>query len=561
MRPTAPRVTRLSVIPSVDAPLSGTALAISPDGSRIVYLSAGNSMLSVRAIDELDPYDFADLGSLRLPFVSPDGQWIGFFDSVNSLKKVPMTGGVGVTVCSLGGAAPRGGTWSPDGTIIYGTDDPATGLWRVPDVGGEPELLTTPDRGRGDHWWPQILPGGRNVLLTLMGGPQAGLQVAVLDLESGEIKTLLPGSDARYLPTGHLVYGEPGTLRAVAFDLDRLEVIGASVPVQDGVATSRNGDVAFDVSNDGTLVYLAGGVQVPERRLVWVDRNGNEEPIPAPPGGYTIPRISPDGSKVVIDTREPGVDMRIWDLERQVMARFFFASAPYPVWTPDGERIAFSDFESGTGNLAWRVADGSAPKELLAESPNSRYATSFTPDGAQLIFREEGRPTGLDLMVLTLDGDTQPEPLIATPANELNGEISPDGRWLAYKSNASGQDEVYVRPFPNVNDGLWQISTNGGMQPVWVRGERELLYRERDGAVMSVPVEFEPTFLPGTPTRLIEGLYYSGGPGRSYDVSPDGRRLLMITRGDESGGTSQAPTIVVVQNWFEELMRLVPTGQ
>ncbi len=561
MRPIAPRVTRLSIIPSVNAPLSSTALAISPDGSRIVYVAAGSSQLSVRAIDELEPNDLANLGSPRQPFISPDGQWIGFFDSVNALKKVAMTGGAAISVCSMGGAAPMGGSWSPDGWIIYGTDDPATGLWRVPDSGGEPELLTTPDRDLGDHWWPQVLPGGREVLLTLRGRRVSEPQVAVLDLESGEIKTLLPGSHARYVPTGHLVYGISETLRAVEFDLDRLEAIGASVPVQERVATTRTGAMAFAVADDGTLVYVPGEMQGSSRRLVWVDRQGNEELLATPPGGYYIPRLSPDGTKVAIDNRESGADIWIWDFARQAMTRFTFTGGPYPVWTPDGERIVFSSFDSGVGNLAWRIADSSAPLELLTEGSNSRYASSFTPDGAYLVFREEGRPTGLDIMILEMEGDRQAELLLGTQFNELNAEISPDGRWLAYKSNESRRDEVYVRPFPNVNDGLWQITTDGGMHPAWARSGRELFYRAPDGALMGVPVELQPSFSAGTPTKILDGSDLLGGPGRAYDVSPDGERFLMITGGEGSADAASLPSLVVVQNWFEDLKRLVPREQ
>jgi serine/threonine-protein kinase len=176
-----------------------------------------------------------------------------------------------------------------------------------------------------------------------------------------------------------------------------------------------------------------------------------------------------------------------------------------------------------------------------------------------LIFREEGRPTGLDIAMFTLEGDRQPEFLIETQHNELNAEISPDGRWLAYKSNESGRDEIYVRPFPNVDAGLWQISTDGGMQPAWARSGRELFFRAPDGALMRVPVELQPRFTAGTPTKLVEGPYLLGGPGRAYDVSPNGERFLMIMEGNGTGGTTSPKSIVVVQNWFEELRRLVPT--
>jgi len=558
MRPMPPRVTRLSINPTAEAPLSGTALAISPDGTRIVYPSANGAQLSVRAIDELEPNNIVGLGSTRHPFISPDGQWIGFFDGVNALKKVAMTGGAAVTVCSLGGAAPRGGSWSPNGTIIYATDDPATGLRLVPDIGGEPELLTTPEQGQGNHSWPRFLPGGRAVLVTVGSRGAAENQVAVLDLESGVFKPLLPGRNAQYVPTtGHLVYRISGTLRAVVFDLERLEVIGASVPVLEGVASSGG---AFSVAADGTLVYVPGGIQRASRRLVWVDRQGNEELLPIPPGLYAIPRLSPDGTKVALDNRESRANIWIWDLERQTMARLTFGLAGYPLWTPDGKRVVFTSFDARVGNLSWRATDGSTPLERISEGSNSRYATAITADGTHLIFREEAGQSGLDIAMLTLDGDLRSETLIKTQYNELNAELSPDGRWLAYKSNELGQDEVYVRPFPNVDAGLWQISIDGGMQPAWARSGRELFYREPDGALMRVPVELQPRFTAGTPTKVLEGLYYRGGPGRAYDVSPDGERFLMIKESDPSGDAISPPSIVVVQNWFEELKRLVPIG-
>jgi len=240
------------------------------------------------------------------------------------------------------------------------------------------------------------------------------------------------------------------------------------------------------------------------------------------------------------------------------MTRFTFGTAAYPVWTPDGKRLIFTSFEAGVGNLSWRASDGTTPLERLTEGQNSRYPSAISPDGNRLVFREEAGATGLDIAMLSLDGDRRPERLLGTRHNELNAEISPDGRWLAFKSNKSGQDEIYVRPFPNVGGGQWQISTDGGVHPAWAKSGRSLFYRALDGTLMEVPVELQPRFAPGTPTRLLEGRHLLGGPGRAYDVSPDGERFLMITKDDGSGDGVSGPTISVVLNWFSELERLAP---
>jgi len=554
VRPPVPRVTRLSItLPAEVLP----TIAVSPDGTQVVYVGAAGSGLSVRALDELTPRHLTDLGSPSQPFISPDGKWIGFFDGLKSLKKVPMTGGPPVLVCPLGGTAARGASWSPDGTIIFATDDPGTGLWRVPDAGGVAELLTTPKQGNDDHHWPHVLPGGRAVLFTVRQMGLADPLVALLELDSGAVKTLLPGSHPMYVPTGHLIYESSGTLRAVGFDLGQLETVGTSVPVLEQVATTRSGQIGASVANDGTLVYLPGGIRGVSRRLVWVDREGNEELLPVPPGAYMIPRISPDGASVALDNREISANIWIWDFEREAMTRFTFETSAYPVWTPDGRMLVFTAFDKGVGNLTWRVSDGTAMHERLMEGPNSRYPTSITPDGTRLVYREEAGATGLDLAMLTLGSDAPPEPLIATEFNELNAEISPDGRWLAYRSNESGRDEVYVRPFPNVEAALWQVSTDGGQHPVWARSGEELFYRGLDGSLMQMPVELQPRFVACTPTKLFEGPYLRGS-GRAYDVSPDGRRFLMIKEGDGPSDDSSPPGIIVVQNWFEELRRLVP---
>jgi serine/threonine-protein kinase len=370
------------------------------------------------------------------------------------------------------------------------------------------------------------------------------------------------GSHARYVPTGHLVYGVAGTLRAVAFDLRRREVVGTPVPVVEQVMTTSGANMS--ISDDGTLVYVPGGVQAPTFMLVWVDRQGREEPIKAPPRFYRYPRLSPDGARVAL---EAVVDIWIWDLARETLTRFTFDPAldQYPVWTPDGRRVLFRSQRSGPHNLFWQAADGTGAVERLTESPNEQTPYSVSPDGTRLVFREDVRATGQDLKVLTLQGERRAEPLVQTAFNELNAEISPDGRWLAYDSNESGREEIYVRPFPDANSGRWQISTGGGRTPLWARSGKELFYRAPDGAVMGVAVEVAggASVRVGTPTKLVEGPYLGGTAGttagRTYDVSPDGRRFLMVKEAASTDATSAPREIVVVQNWFEELKRLVPT--
>ena len=382
---------------------------------------------------------------------------------------------------------------------------------------------------------------------------------------TGAQKVLMPGSHAQYVPTGHLLYNASGTLRAIGFDVGRLEVLGISVPVLNQMPATRDSPSGVSVASSGFFAYvsgLSGGPQDVSRQLVWVDRQGMEQSLGAPLDAYAIARVSPDGTKVVIDGRnEAAVGLTMWDINRKTITRFTFGRDAYPLWTPDGRRVVFTSFDAktGVGNLFWRSADGTATPERLSEASKSRYATSFTPDGARLVFREEAGPAGVDIGMLMMGSERRSEPLIQTEFSELNPEISPDGRWLAYQSNQSGRAEIYVRPFPDVNAGLWQVSTSGGIQPAWTRNGRELFYRTQDGALMAVPIEVEPDFLAGAPTRVLEGRHFRGSPYRAYDVSPDGKRFLMITRGGGPGSAASPPSITVVLNWDQELKRLVPT--
>ena len=334
---------------------------------------------------------------------------------------------------------------------------------------------------------------------------------------------------------------------------------------------------------DGTLVYATGGAQAaPTFTLVWVDRQGREEPLKAPPRSYRYPRLSPDGTHVALDLGgQAERDIWIWEFARETLTRLTFDPQvdSHPAWTPDGQRIVFRSTRTGQSNLFWQAADGTGAVERLTENPNNQqFPGSFSPDGTRLVFREETAATGADLMVLALDAARRPpppaqgvagsagnstsnaRPLVQTTFNELNGEISPDGRWLAYQSDESGRDEIYVRPFPDADRGRWQISTGGGNRPLWARSGRELFYLAPGVAMMSVSVEGGSTFRAGNPARLFEGRYSMPvtTSGRTYDVSPDGQRFLMIKVGDGPDQTAAPPSIVVVQNWFEELKRLVP---
>jgi serine/threonine-protein kinase len=540
-------------------------VAITPDGTRVVYVGANNTALFVRALDQLNATSLTGLGDPYGPFVSPDGQWIGFFEGVSSLKKVAITGGPAVTLGRPGGTA-IGASWGADGTIIFATNDRTTGLQRITAAGGEPTALTRPNlaSGEDDHIWPEFLPGGQAVLFTITAttGGLDQAQIAVLDLRTGTQRVLIQGGrHARYVSSGHLVYVAAGRLHAVAFDLARLAVAGTPVTVQPEVPTGTD----WTVAPDGSLVYVSGGVsdvEVP-RNLVWVDRQGQETPIPAPPRDYAFPRVSPDGTRLALYIPDRQIDIWLWDLARSTLTRATFdrGADVFPVWPPDGRQLLISSARAGAVNLFAQAADGSGDVTRLTTSPNVQHATSVTPDGSRLVFTETAPATGPDVMQLRLDGTFAVTPLVRTPFTERNGEVSPDGRWLAYEANDSGPFNIYVRPFPDVSSGYWQVSMDGGTRPLWARNSAELFYLSTTGALMRVGLARGPTWAATTPTKLFEGRYGAGAnqSGRTYDITPDGKRFLMIKAGVSADQAAVPTSLVVVQNWREELKRLAPT--
>ncbi len=528
-------------------------VALSSDGTRFVY--SANEQLYLRALGQMEATPVRGTEGARGPFFSPDGEWVGFW-AEGQLKKVAISGGAPVTLCEA--QNPSGARWGSDDNIVFGQG--GAGIMRVSADGGTPDVLIPLESAEGAAHGPQVLPGEKAVLFTLgVNANWNDARIVLHSLETGERKVLIEGGkDARYVPTGHLVYVLDGTLLAVPFDVEKLEVTGGPVPMAEGVRTAgRSGAAQFSVSDTGTLVYISdSGLE--SRTLVWVDRDGREEALAAEPRAYTYPRISPDGGRLALDVRDQEHDIWIWDFVRETLSRFTFGPSVdgRPVWSSDGQQLIFESHRGGQGNVFARSAPGTGPVERLTESDDHQSPGSISPDGSWLVF-EEGT-SSRNLVLLSLTGDGVPQPLLQTDFNETDGEISPDGRWLAYSSDESGQTEIYVRPFPDVDEGQWQISQQGGNQPVWASDSSELFYLGHAKRLMAVPFENAEgaSISFGQAEVVLQQTYFTSGLfGRTYDISPDGKRFLMIKESASASSTE----FILVQNWFEELKRLVPT--
>jgi eukaryotic-like serine/threonine-protein kinase len=562
-------------------PVSGIdiQLAASPDGNQFVY--ATTEGLYLRSVDAFDAKLIAGTEKESdQPFFSPDGQWIGYISgSDNKLKKIALTGGAPVILCDIGPVV-LGASWYSDNTIVY--SDALKGIMRVSADGGVPELLIKRSIANsfkeGFPANPLMLPGGKALLFTnWASSSEANWQVVIQSLKTGEQKVLFKGFAWGYLRTGHLIYGLENnkimSLLAVPFDPGRLKITGGSVPILEGIS-------AADISKSGTLIYVsqpriaaeskgeaaAAGAASFGSTLVWVDKQGKEEPLAAAPGQYSDFEISPDGTRVAVSGND---DIWIWDLSRKSMTRLTFdeESDVCPIWTPDSKRIVYLSYrESAIGGIFWKAADGTGDVEKLASEPGRRTVpSSWSKDGKTLALVElTFDPTiNVDIGILSMDGDHARKTLLQGKHMDLYPKISPDGRWMAYQSNESGKPEVYVRPFPEVDKGKWQISTDGGDSPLWSPDGRELFYHNGD-SFMAVGVEIEPTFKPGNPKILFKGKYrFSSANGYLFwDVSPDGKRFLMLKPSASAGAApteaGPRPKINIVINWFEELKQRVP---
>jgi Tol biopolymer transport system component/predicted Ser/Thr protein kinase len=542
---------------------SGPAVALSPDGTHLAYVArqGGTQQIYLRAMDNLDPRPIPGTEGAVNPFFSPDGQWVGFFAG-QELKKVYVSGGAALTLGKI--VTPVGASWGDQGVIAFAPSFNAM-LQQVPEAGGTPQLLTRFEKGDISQRWPEFLPGGKAVLFvaTLSGIALGNVHIAVQSVGEGErrnlVQNLVQGAtQPRYTPSGQLVYAQGGNLMAVPFDPQRLRVTGTAVPVVDGVLQSRTtGGAQYSFSATGSLVYVPGGVQSIQSKLVWVSRNGEEQPVAAPPSAYMFPRLSPDGKRVAVAIAEQGIQLWLYDLSRETLTRFTFEGIfnYAPLWTPDGKRIAFESSKEGPLNIFWQLADGGGELERLTTSEHINAPMSWSLDAQLLAFLEVTPTTGVDIWVLRMS-DRKAQPFLRTPFNEGAPRFSPDGRCLAYMSDESGRYETYVQPYPGPG-GKWQISTEGGTEPVWNPNGLEMFYRSGD-KMMAVDIATQPGFSAGKPRMLFEGQYGpSPVPIPNYDVAPDGQRFLMLKPSEQA----RAPTqINIVLNWFEELKRRVPTG-
>ena len=581
-RPAPQAVVRFAIVPpstqSLAIPGVDRDIAISPDGRHIVYRSSRLSQLVVRAIDRLEGYALDGTMNARWPFFSFDSQWIGFFDGA-SLKKVPVGGGSAITICE-NQLAPRGASWGENNTIVFAVQSATTGLLRVSASGGEPTMLTTPDATKGEHWYPSVLPGGGAVLFTIAIRDRPDLsQIAVLDLKSGQHKTLIRGSHAEYVQTGHLILVASGTLQAVRFETDGLELMGDPSPVVDNLWT-RNGAGGYAISKLGTLLFVPGSAPAAPGSLLWVDRSGQETPIDVPLRAYREVRISPDGTRVAISILDEENDIWILNLSDGSLRQLTFGPAieRSPVWTTDSQRIVFASDRDGAPGLFIRAADGTGPITRLTSGTLTPTSAFLAPGGTGAVLGWELAAAGSgDLIRFSLPSPaclsgsvsdctaSHIEALFRTPYIESQAEVAPNGRFMTYQSNDSGQNEIYARPFPRVHDGLWKVSTDGGARPAWARNGQELFYVDAANKLTGVPVKtLGASFASGNSRRILDKTFWStlNSPAiaglRSYDVSLDGKRFLMIK--ETAADPNVVPTgMVVVLNWFEELKARVPT--
>jgi len=557
-RPAAPQPLRRMTISLADAEplapagamplgLGKRSIAISPDGTRLVYVAnrGGTRQLMVRDLDSFESRPIRGTEGGYAPFFSPDSASVGFF-SQNALKRVSLLGGDPVIVTES--RHPRSGAWLFDGSIVFGNFEGSV-LVRVQTAGAAPQPVVT---SRYSFHSLAALPHTAAVLVDTRSTANPDFNaIEAVSLADGARKVVIRGGSHPLYADGRLLFMRGGTLFAVPFDADRLEVTGSAVAINEGIRTETQGAGQVTVSGDGTLVYVEG-TPAWQGTPVWVSRDGAAQPIGAARQVYGTFTLAPDGRRLAIVVAGATDDVWVYEIGRGTFTRLTQeGNNSGPVWSPDGRQIAYSSSRGGVTMVASRPVDGSGMETQLWTGKLSCSPYSWSSDGRSLALgcsAEKG--IGEDIYVLPLDGDPNPRVFVSSPFNDWGPHFSPDGKWIAYISDASGQYEIYVRPYPGPGS-QWQISTDGGEEPVWSRDGREIFYRNGT-RWMVAGVRTTPGFTAAPPKLLFEGPYVNV-PGMSYDVAPDGRFALLQ-------GPPETPVtrLNVVLNWFDELRRLVP---
>jgi serine/threonine-protein kinase len=553
-RPEPRVVSRFDVTPRPEQRLavgeSSPDFALSPDGRYIAYRGVapgGGAQLWVRALEELEAVPLSGTEGATAMAFSPDGLTVAY-EVAGAVRTVPRVGGPSVTVASAAGGPTHSVAFGPDGLLYFGRGNV---IFRIPPGGGEAEALTPPESGL--LRFPDVLPEGRGLLVTRIGAYPGLNRVALVEpQETGPVRDLLVATMARYSPTGHLLYTTAdGTLLAAPFDLERLEVSGPAVALAQALLIHASGAAQFAVSASGALLYGSGGSA---SELVWVSRSGVAEPVdPAWPQAFAHPALSPDGRRLAVTIRDE-TSMNVWvkQLDRGPNLQLTLEGSlnGYSSWTPDGASVTFfSDRAGPSFDLLTKRSDGGTSALLELDFERALAESAWSPDGAWLLARtDRGEPGQGDVLAARRPGSDSPTPLLQSGFAELSPAVSPDGRWLAYTSNETGTDEIYVTPFPEPGGTKWVVSTGGGAEPVWSRDGRELFYRSSGGELVAVAVETEPTFSAGARTVLFSVSDYRADVNHpQYDVAPDGRRFLMIRPVTGQG------TLTLVLNFDQEL--------
>ena len=534
------------------------ALALSPDGKDLAYVeegSDGRRKIYLRGLDEFEAVPLPGTEGAISPFFSPDGEWIGYSDHFQrKLKKVPVKGGDPIILTESMNF--RGASWTTDDIIIFAPTF-QTGLWRISASGEGAEQLTVPDANTGEkgHGWPQVLPDGEQVLFTNFrsGGPDE-YQIEVYSLRTQQRDVLFKGgSFARYVPTGHIIYGRNEALYAVRFNLDQLKVTGPHIPVIPGVVTPPSWSAQFAVSRDGTLAYVPVQARSTELMPVWVDRHGKVTSLEgATPRNYNNARISSDGTRIAFDIQDGASrDIWIYDVNHPTLSPLTSdGSSSFPIWGPADEYVLFASYRTGKLRMFKQSLAGGEPELLAALPETAGIPMSRSADGTELLltWSDPNHPLwDEDMWVTPLDkSQGESQSLIQRNHNQRHGDWSPDDKWVAYASDESGRWEVYVEPYPGPG-AKTMISTAGGQQPLWSRDGDELFYRSGD-KMMAATIKTESGFEVTNVEELFERRFLSRISYRSYDVTGDGRFLMI-----QEPQKPEALGINVVLNWFEEL--------